>query len=263
MGSARTERVVSWWEGHYYPDAGEVVGWRETRRLMAGEETSYPPSMVRERPVPGSAGGPVVPPEGSAERATRRARTRLRRYAVANKLRYLWVLTYAPDDDGMQVFDLDRAKRDVASWVKRGLRETLGYSGAYAIGWERHKSGAWHLNVLLGERIEHAALRDSWRHGNVWVSVRNPRGVGQREAARRAASYVAKYIAKEFADAPARTHRYEVAQGFQLRQVRVYALSATGVIEECGDSGPVTYRFDAAAPEAGRGPPIVWAAFGG
>lgn len=264
MGSASIERYAQWWEGNHFEDAGEVVGWRETRVIRAGDEVSYPLAMMGTRPVgAGSAEHtPTGELESSAVRAARRAKTRLRRYAVANRLTYLWVLTFAPDAGGVQEFDLRAAKRATSAWVRYGLRDALGYQGAYVIGWERHKSGAWHVNVLLGARIDHRLLEVAWGHGNVWVSLFRARpGEGGRDLARRASAYVAKYVAKEFAEAGRYVHRYEVAQGFAVRVVRVFALSASGIIEECG-AGPAAYRFDAVAPESGRGPPIVWAAFG-
>lgn len=159
----------------------------------------------------------------------------------------------------MGEYDLARCKRRTALFIKRGLRTV--YGGAYVVGWERHKSGAWHVNVLVADRLDHAAVARLWGRGFVWVSkFRSGHGEGQRDAARRAAAYVAKYVTKEFADLPPGLHRYEVAQGFQLREVRVYGLSASGLLWAC-EAGPAAHRFDAIAPEAGRGPPIVWAAF--
>lgn len=267
MGSA-VERVAVWWEGNYYPDAGEVIGWRERRVIRAGEDVSWP---TLPGGVPGAAAGsaqtPPGPGEANSERAARRARTRLRRYAVANRLRYLWVLTLAPDACSQypcqHVTDLRLVKRQVASFVKRGLRSDLRYGGAYVVGYERHKSGAWHVNLLLSRRLAHRAVELAWWRGNVWVErFTGGRGSSQRDGARRAAAYVAKYVTKDFEDVSPHVHRYDVAQGFAVRVVRVYALSATGIVEEC-QVGAVEYRFDAPAPESGRGPPIVWAAFGG
>jgi hypothetical protein len=151
-------------------------------------------------------------------------------------------------------------KRRVASWVKRGLREGLGYQGAYVLGFERHKSGAWHVNVLVNGYLAHPRVESTWGRGNVWVSrFQSRRGESQRDLARRAAAYVAKYVAKEFGDSSPGTHRYEIAQGYTVREVRVFALSAQGLVEECGER--VVYQFVAPAAESGRGPPIVWAAF--
>jgi hypothetical protein len=255
---------VSWWEGKHYPDAGEVIGWRCSEpgpKAWPGPADRLA-GLVDE--VPEAAAGSAAPPrpdESNRERASRRARTRLRRYAVANRLRYLWVLTIDPAASGALERDLTRSKRAVAEWVKRGLRGEVGYEGAYVIGFERHKSGAWHINVLLGEYLPQDRMTASWGRGHTWVSkFRGRQGESMRDAARRAAGYVAKYVSKEFADLPGGVHRYEVAQGFAVREVRVFALSATGLVEECGRE--ILYRFDAPAAESGRGPPIVWAALG-
>lgn len=260
------DRAV-WWEGKFFPDAGEVIGWRcaeQAPRAWAPRSGWWEESPPPDPPAGSAATDQAeAPSESNRERASRRARTRLRRYAVANRLRYLWVLTFAPrPSDGLQEHDLARVKRLVAEWVKRGLRGEVGYAGAYVLGFEHHKSGAWHVNVMLGERVDHGVVRDSWGRGHVWVSKFQGRpGESMRDAARRAAAYVAKYVAKEFGDSSPGTHRYEVAQGFQVREVRVFALSASGVLAECG--GEVLYRYDAPAAESGRGPPIVWAAIGG
>lgn len=257
---------MAWWEGNYYPDAGEVIGWREHRVLRAGEDVSWPVMPGRA----GRSGGVSAdthpgPGEANSERAARRARSRLRRYAVANRLRYLWVLTLAPDDCSQypcqHVTDLRLVKRQVASFVKRGLRGHAKYSDAYVVGYERHRSGAWHVNLLVSKRVAHRLIEVGWGRGNVWVErFSGRRGESMRDSARRAAAYVAKYVAKEFDGAGRHVHRYDVAQGFGVRVVRVFALSASGILEEC-DGGAVAYRYDAAAPESGRGPPIVWAAF--
>lgn len=268
MGSA-LDTTVSWWEGNFFPEAGEVIGWRERRVIRAGEDVSRPtfPHRVEEGAgeAAGSAQTPPGPGEANAERSARRARTRLRRYSVANRLRYLWVLTLAPDDCShypcQHVTDLRLVKRQVASFVKRGLRAELGYDAAYAVGYERHRSGAWHINLLVSRRLPHRSVEVAWWRGNVWVErFRSRPGESMRDSARRAAAYVAKYVSKEFDGAAPGVHRYEVAQGFAVRVVRVFALSASGVIEAC-ESGREVYRFDAPAPEHGRGPPIVWAAF--
>lgn len=267
-GQRVESQLVRWWEGKHYPDAGELIGWRVSEQLPRSHERrpsvfeQLPKLLHPEDPGPdaGSAREPTRDDESNRERAARRARTRLRRYAVANQLRYMWVLTFAPVG-GTQEHDLGRAKRATAAFVRRALRRSLGYRGAYVLGWERHQSGAWHVNVLIGARLEHADVARAWALGNVWVSrFRSKHGESGRDASRRAAAYVAKYVSKEFLTIDGGVHRYEVAQGFAVRLERVFALSATGLLEAVGL--PVVYRFDAPAAESGRGPPIVWAAFG-
>ena len=244
MGSA-AHSDVSWWEANYYPAAGEVVAWREHRGardtpVFGGEDPH------REKVS-----------ESNGERAVRRARTRIRRYATANLLDRMIVLTWAE-----QGHDLRAAQRDVRRFIRYGLRQVLGYRGPYVVGWERHKSGAWHCNILVDRNIEHGALWAEWARGFVWIKRwKSRRGESKRDGARSGARYVAKYIAKDLAELPAGIHRYEVAQGYVVRAVRVYGTSPTSILVTIGR--PVAYRFDAAAPEAGRGPPLMWAALGG
>ena len=237
---------ATWWEGRYWPAAGEVVGWRESVRLT-GDVTG----VGTPRGPGGTAARRGVASDDSRERAGRRARGRLRRYAVANRLNRMVTLTTAH-----QSHDERAVKAQFRSFVKRGLRGTLGYRGAYAVGWERHKSGAVHAHVLVGGFLPHAAVEAAWGRG--FVFVQRFGGRGGRDAARSAAAYVAKYVGKSFdadLDSPGR-HRYEVAQGFDVAQVRVFALSARGLAEECGR----VEVFWSAPAVAGRGPPVMWAA---
>jgi hypothetical protein len=244
MGSASALSDVSWWEGNYYPAAGEVVAWREHRGRRDGPT-----------PPPQAKAGPPAVAEGNAQRAIRRARTRIRRYAAANLLNRLVVLTWRDQGDELAV-----ARQHVRAFIRYGLRVKLRYTGAYVIGWERHKSGAWHANVLVSRYIDHAELERAWGRGFVWIS--RFAGAGGRDGARKAARYVAKYVAKDLDGIAERgSHRYEIAQGFAVRVVRVYGTSPTSLLGTIGR--PVVYRFDAIAPEVGRGPPMMWAALGG
>lgn len=248
MGSASGALAeVAWWEGNYYPAAGEVIAWREWRGKRDGPV--LPPGVgvnlpERERPR-----------EPNADRAIRRARTRIRRYAASNLLNRLVVLTWRDQGHDLQV-----ARQDVRRFIRHGLRTVLGYRGPYVIGWERHKSGAWHVNVLVDRNIDHGALERAWGRGFVWITRFGAGSKnGGRDASRKAARYVAKYIAKDVGEFSVHgQHRYEVAQGYAVRVVRVYGTSPRSLLLTIGRT--VVYRFDAAAPEAGRGPPIMWAA---
>lgn len=274
-GSARgTKPVARWWEGRYYPSAGEVIGWEccewEAEPLAAslGESVGDRMAAIFAAPGAGSARDPESPPETSTRealhrgRASRRARGRLRRYAAANGLDRLIVLTYAD-----QTADLPKVKRDTARFVKRWLLPRIATGehrrGPYVIGWERHKSGNWHVNVLVRPYLKQGAIERGWGRGFVWISrFRSDGKGGGRGAARKAAAYVAKYVAKDFETAPLdRTHRYEVGQGFQPAEVRVYGLTSRSLewaaIEEAG--GHVSYRWQSMRVGADRSPPVLWA----
>jgi hypothetical protein len=71
-----------------------------------------------------------------------------------------------------------------------------------------------------------------------WVTFRSVSG--PRDEARLAARYLAEYIGKDFADHPKGLHRYDVAEGFQPRVVRVTGRSWHGALDTAsGLLGPL------------------------
>jgi len=138
------------------------------------------------------------------ERATRRARTKVRRLAKAKGLTTLLTLTYREN-----MLDRERMSRDLDVFLKRVRRVIPGFQ--YIAVFERQKRGAWHAHLAVEKVLSHYLaggklvrsydlLRSMWRavvgsdNGNVDVS-RNRRL--QRSAAKLAA-YLSKYIGKTF-----------------------------------------------------------------
>jgi hypothetical protein len=136
------------------------------------------------------------------DRATRRARTKVRRLAKAKGLTTLLTLTYREN-----MVDRDRMQRDLDVFLKRVRRVIPGFQ--YVCVFERQKRGAWHAHLAVEKVLSHYVaggrlvrsydlLRSMWRavvgadNGNVDVS-RNKRL--QRSAAKLAA-YLSKYIGK-------------------------------------------------------------------
>ena len=154
------------------------------------------------------------------ERATRRAVGVTRRYMVSNRLRYMWVLTFA---DCLQGVD-GRAEcmRRVAAFAERFTAVTGRQ--AYWYSPELHPGGhGWHVNFFVGRRVPHDKVEALWGHGFVWVkdwatdsrikSMNAPLIV----AIRLGATYGCKYASKDWGEDVLvdGAHRYEVAQGFQ------------------------------------------------
>lgn len=242
---------LEWWEGSYYADAGEVAGWGVV------EGSAERAALARYRARRGSEDAPesallVEFRDDSKERAERRVRSKLRRYCAANKLDRLIVLTFAEPE-----FDLKRAQARARLFVKRGLRPLIK-DGPYLIGWERHKSGAWHVNLAVSRYVRHGALRDAWGRGHVWVSKFRSRQSG-REAAREVGRYIAKYVSKDLQGMGAGGHRYEVGQGFAPSAVRVYGASFRSLLGEIErEVGKAQFVWRA---PLGTGPPIGFASF--
>lgn len=137
-------------------------------------------------------------------RASRRARTKVRRLSISKGVNCLLTLTYREN-----MLDRDRCKRDLDVFIKR-LRRALP-SFEYIACLERQKRGAWHIHIGCRRVQSHYVhkgslvksydlLRSLWRgvvgadNGTCNVQKRRSR------APRKIAMYIAKYIGKEMGE---------------------------------------------------------------
>jgi hypothetical protein len=201
-----------------------------------------------------------------------RAAAKSRRYFVRNRLRYMWVLTFAESQ-------LDRRRvMSLVSEFARRLRGDLGERFAYWYSPELHPGGhGWHVNFFIPVRVAHERLTDLWGHGFVWVtdfasSHRGPKGepLGlcrtPREGWRRAAQYGCKYSQKDWSPEHVGrlNHRYELAQGFrpevQKLMVQNRDQAESLVAELCAQTGPSRVsRWDSSeVPDWARPPARIW-----
>lgn len=260
--------LVGLWSANYYPGAGELTAWEETVRLAesAGRPGGQPsgPVSVGDRmaaifgdaaPGAGSARDPERLGQSTRARSGRRARSRLRRYAAANHLDRLVVLTYREGTS-----DLKRVKRDVRLFIKRKLRPMVGPDMPYAVTWELHKSGNWHVNILLNSYVRHKRLERAWGRGFVWITKFKSR-TGGKDAAREAARYVAKYAGKDVEGMPGSVHRYEVAEGFQPAAVRLYGASLADLFSQAEEQDLPAYMWRSSSLDDWRGPPVAFASW--
>ena len=151
------------------------------------------------------------------KRATRRARTKVRRLCKAKGLDTLLTLTYREN-----MVDRERIARDLDVFVKRVRRVIPGFE--YVCAFETQKRGAWHAHLAVRKVLAHYAvkgrlvksydlLRSMWRgvvgldNGNVDVS-RN-RNVSRSSA--KLASYLSKYIGKTFDAASKHVNSYSAS----------------------------------------------------
>ena len=152
--------------------------------------------------------------------AVRRARGKLRRYVIANRLNRLGTLTYA----GEGCFDPAQLRRDVGAFFK-SLRPGLG-GAAFPYLWtsEWHPGGhGLHVHFGVGRYVPQGLIRDTWGCGHVHIKLLGdlPVGSGTLAEARLSAWYLGKYVGKALDDKRrhAGLHRYEVAQGFQPERI--------------------------------------------
>lgn len=170
------------------------------------------------------------------ERATRRARTKVRRLAKFKGLTTLLTLTYREN-----MTDRPRAMHDLDNFLKRVRRVCPDFE--YIAVLETQKRGAWHIHLAVQKVQSHYLhkgalvrsydlLRSMWRgvvgadNGNVDVS----RNKKISRSAARLASYLSKYIGKQFNDSIKHQNAYS-ASGHDLPDAMVIRSHS------CGDLG--------------------------
>ena len=169
----------------------------------------------------------------NTERASRRARSKVRRLCKHKGLTTMLTLTYREN-----MLDRDRMARDFDVFMKR-VRRVVPHM-QYVCVFEKQKRGAWHAHIAVPRVLSHylhrgmvirsyALLRSLWLGvvgpdgGNVDVS-RNKR-VGRSSA--RLASYLSKYITKGFGDSVATGDSYRASGRALPSPVLVRSLALT------------------------------------
>ena len=215
-----------------------------------------------------SASGPAADPARALEEAARRARTKTRRFCVANRLTRFWTLTC--DGDGCH--DPKQVKADVAEFF-RELRRLLGgqsFPYLWTAEWH-HTNHGLHVHFVVGRYIKRSMIYGAWGWQNVpgrgFVFGKLigdlPVGSSAVDESRRVPGYLSKYVGKDF-DAqrfPKGWHRYEVAQGFQPAEIRLLGRTDADVIAKASaimGGRPDVYWSSAQEADWGDKPPAVW-----
>lgn len=201
-------------------------------------------------------------PERSQEEAARRARGKVRRYCAANRLNRLGTLTYA----GEGLHDPVVLRAHVRRFF-RALRTDIGEALPYVWVPEWHKSGhGLHVHFGVGRYVPRKRIEARWPHGFVHIKLLGdlPTGSGTLQEARAAAGYLGKYVGKSFGDGGGGLHRYEVAQRFQPRAVRITADTEEEALNQASRlmRGPPSHVWSSRSVDGWSAPPAVWAAWG-
>jgi len=159
--------------------------------------------------------------ESSAKRAKKNVRLRCQTIAGDRLL----TLTYRG-----AMTDVDRLKRDFDAF-RRAMRRAGEWH--YVAVPEQHKSGGWHIHIVVHGRLAYNLVRGIWRRvvgtdeqgrtgGN--INVRNPKdGVKYGKWKRHAlAAYIAKYIAKDVGDHDLNKKRYWSSKGIPVPEPVTY-----------------------------------------
>jgi hypothetical protein len=232
------------WSLSLYPDAAEAGG------------------CLRVAESSGSGGG--SDPERAAAEGIRRARRKIRRYGVANRLNRLGTLTYA----GAGCHDPELLRADLADFF-RGLRPALGGEPLpYVWVPEWHPGGhGLHAHFAVARYVPRRLIRGVWGRGHVHIKLLGdlPVGSATLDEARLAARYLCKYVGKGLDDDRRRAglHRYEVAQGFQPECVLLRGRSVEDVLGQASEQmgGPPETVWRSSSVEGWRAPPACWAAW--
>ncbi len=144
-------------------------------------------------------------------RASRRARSRLRQLILSANADHLLTLTYRNN-----VTDFEQVSQDLRALVRR-VRKHLPTWVFIAVP-ERQKRGAWHWHLAVVGRQDVALLRQLWRSvvGEGNIDVQQPTaGMSRRLAI---VKYLGKYLSKGFAegDRELNGHRFRASLGIKV-----------------------------------------------
>ncbi len=241
-------RPAAAWALTVYPDAGEAGGGFFAPRLD---------HVVGVR-------GQAANPERARAEAARRARGQIRRYCASNRLNRFGTLTYA----GAGCHDVLELRQDVATFFRRlrALRGVPAFPYLWAAEWHPGGHGL-HVHFAVGGYLHKYVVREAWGRGHILMKRLDGLPIGSTEVdqARVAARYLAKYVSKTLDGAASGLHRYEVAQGFQPRRLRVEGRSVHDVLgqaEQFFGSRPERVWLSQNEVEW-HGPPAVWAQWRG
>ncbi|HYA45110.1 MAG TPA: hypothetical protein VED59_05865 [Acidimicrobiales bacterium] len=249
-GLARAQRA---WQFVLYPEAGEGGG---SRHVVCSESGSDWPPLDPEEAA-----------RRSGEEAQRRARGKVRRYCAANRLNRLGTLTYA----GAGCHDPAEVRTDVGEFM-RALRRRVGQRFAYLWVPEWHPGGhGLHLHFAVGQFIRRRDIESAWGRGFISIKLLGdlPTGSGALAEGRVAGRYLGKYLGKGWDSeedawrATVGAHRYEVAEGFQPREIDLGGETDLEVLGWAEDlmSGPPARTWYSNETDGWHGPPAVWASW--
>lgn len=191
--------------------------YRGTLRDFGGGLAEFGWSFVQARRKRKAGRGVSEDRVKNEDRASRRARSRLRHLVLASGASYLLTLTYRAN-----VSDFSRSARDLATFVRLVRRRYPVWP--YVAVPELQSRGAWHWHLAVRGWQKVAFLRSAWRQvvedGNIDVKQppRRP-GVNRRVALVR---YLSKYLTKAFkGPRELNQHRFRACHGIAVPEQRL------------------------------------------
>jgi hypothetical protein len=208
-------RVLDLGAGHVEAIAQPRYSWSERSALeplAQADWDAYKPDFfgIPQDPPPPTPSELLDRAADNRERATRRARTKVRRLVKWKQLTTMLTLTYQEN-----MTDRARMARDLDVFIKR-IRRILP-DWQYLAVFEKQKRGAWHAHLAIAPIKSHYLVRGMLVRSydllrSIWRGVIGAGGnvdVKRARAGRsisKLASYLAKYIGKSFGDLNAQKH---------------------------------------------------------
>lgn len=154
-------------------------------------------------------------------RANSRAVAESRRFAVRWGLTKMWTFTFKNAQ-----FDRAYVVREMNDFFQRWRVLNGGRAFPYLYVLELHPKGhGYHVHVAVpdGMFTDFFQLRRVWGHGRIRFDKAKRHHGHARDDARRLASYLVKYLVKSIDEHHERgQHRYERAEGFDVKVIRRY-----------------------------------------
>lgn len=179
----------------------------------------------------------------NAQRAARRAKSKVRRLCKAFGCDTMLTLTYRENQT-----DLELAKRQVKEFVRRFKRLVPAF--VYVACYEEQERGAWHVHMAIRaieKRLRvrgvlfksYDAVRSVWRsvvgldNGNIDISdgQKKNRKRPVRRSPARLAAYMSKYMLKGFEGGEMHSNRYSASEGQPLPKAERVEFNRTTLAE--------------------------------
>jgi hypothetical protein len=211
---------------HYDNGLGEMSFWydepigREERR----EACLYPAPRNKKNPeelITVYADEELA--ETNAERAQRRAKSKVRKLIMTMKADRMLTLTVREN-----ITDMDEANKLFVRFIKLVHQEYPNWK--YVSVAEQQKRGAWHYHIAVSGFQNVKFLRNAWNEvlkkrggGNIDVTSPRAKGAARNKVSPMIAGYLTKYMTKAFADTHVSgRYRYRSSNGIELDEKTIW-----------------------------------------
>lgn len=201
--------------GHHEASISRCVDWEHVGTMSPAAYAMY---LENKAQIEADEVAMAEKQAAHAERAARRAKTKVRRVCKAMGVDALLTMTYQANQT-----DLSLCKSHMKEFVRRVRRLIPGF--AYVAAFEQQERGAWHVHMAIhslpfkltweGVKVKsYGVIRAIWRRvvgelgGNIDQSRKKRHA---RKTPAQMASYISKYMLKAYEDGDKWSNRYSAS----------------------------------------------------